>query len=145
MNRKIKYIVLHCTAGAPQQKTENIKDYWRRVLGWRTVGYHKLVNVDGTIETLQPDNLPTNGVRGFNQTSIHICYKGGLNGIDTRTPKQKESLLKLVKEYKKKYPTAFVLGHRDLSPDLNKDGKITPNEWVKICPCFSAINEYSKI
>jgi N-acetylmuramoyl-L-alanine amidase len=143
--RKIKYIVLHCTAGTPQQKTESIKDYWRRVLGWRTVGYHKLVNEDGTIETLQPDDLPTNGVRGFNQTSIHICYKGGLNGIDTRTPQQKESLLKLVKEYKKKYPTAFVLGHRDLSPDLNKDGKITQNEWVKICPCFSAINEYSKI
>jgi N-acetylmuramoyl-L-alanine amidase len=143
--RNIKYIVLHCTAGAPQQKTESIRDYWRRVLGWKTVGYHKLVNEDGTIETLQPDNLPTNGVRGFNQTSIHICYKGGLNGIDTRTPQQKESLLKLVKEYKNKYPTAFVLGHRDLSPDLNKDGKITPNEWVKICPCFSAINEYSKI
>jgi N-acetylmuramoyl-L-alanine amidase len=143
--RKIKYIVLHCTAGSPQQKTESIKDYWKRKLGWKTVGYHKLVNTDGTIETLQPDELPTNGVRGFNQTSIHICYKGGLNGIDTRTLQQKESLLKLVKEYKKKYPTAFVLGHRDLSPDLNKDGKITQNEWVKICPCFSAINEYSKI
>lgn len=142
--RKIKYIVLHCTAGAPQQKTESIRDYWRRVLGWKTVGYHKLVNTDGTIETLQPDELPSNGVRGFNQTSIHICYKGGLNGVDTRTDKQKESLLKLIKEYKKKYSTAFVLGHRDLSPDLNKDGKITQNEWVKICPCFSAINEYSK-
>lgn len=143
--RKIKYIVIHCTAGSAQQKTENIIEYWRRILGWKTVGYHKLINLDGTIETLQPDELPTNGVRSFNQTSIHLCYKGGINGIDTRTIKQKESLLKLVKEYKKKYPTAFVLGHRDLSPDINKDGKITQNEWVKICPCFSAINEYSEI
>jgi N-acetylmuramoyl-L-alanine amidase len=143
--RKIKYIVIHCTAGSPQQKTENIIEYWRRILGWKTVGYHKIINVDGTIETIQPDELPTNGVRGFNQTSIHLCYKGGINGIDTRTIKQKESLLKLVKEYKKKYPTAYVLGHRDLSPDINKDGKITQNEWVKICPCFSAINEYSEI
>lgn len=143
--RKIKYIVIHCTAGSAQQKTENIIEYWRRKLGWKTVGYHKLINVDGTIETLQTDELPTNGVKGFNATSIHLCYKGGINGIDTRTIKQKESLLKLVKEYKKKYPTAYVLGHRDLSPDINKDGKITQNEWVKICPCFSAINEYSEI
>ena len=54
-------------------------------------------------------------------------------------------LLNLVKQYKKKYPTAVVLGHRDLSPDLNKDGKITSNEWVKICPCFSVTEEYKNI
>ena len=143
--RKIKFIVLHCTAGPANQKTESIIDYWKRVLKWRSVGYHKLVNEDGTIETLANDDQITNGVAGHNSTSIHICYKGGWNGTDTRTPKQKESLLKLVKEYKEKYPNAYVLGHRDLSPDLNKDGKITPNEWVKICPCFSATSEYKDI
>jgi len=143
--RKIKFIVFHCTAGTPQQKTQSILDYWKKVLGWKTVGYHKLVHEDGTIETLQPDHLPTNGVKGFNQTAIHICYKGGLNGIDTRTAKQKKALLHLAKQYKTKYPNAFILGHRDLSPDLNKDGKITPNEWVKICPCFSATTEYKDI
>lgn len=143
--RKIKFIVLHCTAGPANQKTESIIDYWKRVLKWRSVGYHKLVNEDGTIETLANDDQITNGVAGHNSHSIHLCYKGGWNGTDTRTPKQKESLLKLVKEYKKKYPNAYVLGHRDLSPDLNKDGKITQNEWVKICPCFSATSEYKDI
>ncbi|MDA5624327.1 N-acetylmuramoyl-L-alanine amidase, partial [Pasteurella multocida] len=29
-----------------------------------------------------------------------------------------------------------ICGHRDLSPDLNGDGTITPNEWLKDCPCF---------
>ena len=145
MNRKIKYIIFHCTAGTPNQKTESILDYWKRKLGWKTVGYHKLVNADGTIETLQPDELPTNGVRGFNKVSINICYKGGFNGVDTRTDKQKESLKELAIEYKKKYPNVYIVGHRDLSPDLNKDGKITPNEWVKICPCFSAITEYKNL
>jgi N-acetyl-anhydromuramyl-L-alanine amidase AmpD len=47
-----------------------------------------------------------------------------------------------VKDYKRKYPNAKVVGHRDLSPDLNGDGKITPNEWVKLCPCFNSITEY---
>ena len=29
-----------------------------------------------------------------------------------------------------------ICGHRDLSPDLNGDGTISPNEWIKDCPCF---------
>lgn len=143
--RKIKFIVLHCTAGNAQQKTEDIKSYWKRVLGWKSYGYHRLISFDGSIETLADDNTVVNGVSGFNHNSIHICYKGGFNGIDSRSKEQKESLISLVKEYKLKYPKAIILGHRDLSPDLNKDGKITKNEWVKICPCFSAIDEYSNI
>lgn len=143
--RKIKFIVLHCTAGPAQQKTESIIQYWRRVLKWKSVGYHKLVSEDGSVETLASDSQVTNGVAGHNSYSIHICYKGGVGGKDTRTDAQKETLLRLVKEYKQKYPNAYVLGHRDLSPDLNKDGVITKGEWVKICPCFSAITEYKGV
>ena len=29
-----------------------------------------------------------------------------------------------------------ILGHRDTSPDLNGDGRIEPNEFIKACPCF---------
>jgi hypothetical protein len=29
-----------------------------------------------------------------------------------------------------------IKGHRDYSPDLNGDGQITRNEWVKTCPGF---------
>jgi N-acetylmuramoyl-L-alanine amidase len=56
---------------------------------------------------------------------------------DTRTSEQKETLKMLVEEYLVKYPQAKVLGHRDLSPDLNNDGIIEPKEFIKICPCFS--------
>ena len=143
--RKIKFIVVHCTASSAQQKTQDIFTYWKTKLGWSNPGYHKLVSSDGSVETLANDEQITNGVKGYNHNSIHICYKGGFEGKDTRTKEQKETLINLVKHYKKKYPTAVVLGHRDLSPDLNKDGKITPNEWVKICPCFSVTEEYKNI
>lgn len=143
--REIKFIVIHCSAGSAQQKTSDIIAYWKQKLGWKTVGYHKIVNADGTFETLADDSAITNGVSGYNSKSIHICYKGGWNGTDTRTDAQKQTLLKLIKEYKNKYPKAILLGHRDLSPDLNGDGKITPNEWVKLCPCFSVRNEYYDI
>lgn len=143
--REIKFIVFHCTAGSAQQKTQDLISYWKTKLGWSKPGYHKIVSEDGSVETLASDEEVVNGVKGFNHAAINISYKGGLNGKDTRTPEQKETLLNLAKQYKKKYPKAAIVGHRDLSPDLNKDGKISPNEWVKICPCFSAMEEYKNI
>jgi N-acetylmuramoyl-L-alanine amidase len=36
------------------------------------------------------------------------------------------------------YPESRIVGHRDLSPDLNHNGEIEPEEWIKECPCFDA-------
>lgn len=143
--RQIDYLVIHCTAASAQQKTSDIINYWKTVLGWRNNGYHVLIDADGTVTRLTPDDKPANGVKGYNHNSIHISYKGGENGKDTRTILQKEAILKLLKGYKKVYPNAKILGHRDLSPDLNGDGVITSNEFVKLCPCFSAITEYENL
>lgn len=42
-------------------------------------------------------------------------------------------------DLKKNHETFCGLyGHRDLSPDLNHNGEIEPEEWVKQCPCFDA-------
>ena len=35
-----------------------------------------------------------------------------------------------------------VIGHRDTSPDLNGDGIISPNEYMKACPCFDVKKEF---
>lgn len=94
---------------------------------------------------LQGDHMVANGVRGHNSHSIHLCYHGGENKMDTRTEMQKMALRVLVEEYKEKYPNAEVLGHRDLSPDLNGDGVIERHEWVKDCPCFDAKAEYADV
>lgn len=143
--RDIKWIVFHCTAGSAQQKTSDIIAYWKRKLGWKRYGYHHLVNEDGSEENITPIQFISNGVAGYNDKSIHICYKGGWNGTDTRTDAQKKKLLELATKYKKMFPNAIIVGHRDLSPDLNKDGVVSPNEWVKLCPCFSARTEYTSL
>jgi N-acetylmuramoyl-L-alanine amidase len=88
-------------------------------------------------------------VEGYNANSIGIAYVGGLDRAtkpkDTRTEKQRTSLQKLLKDLKARYPKAIIMGHRDLSKDLNKDGIITPNEWMKACPCFNAKTEYKTL
>ena len=40
------------------------------------------------------------------------------------------------------YPGCRICGHRDLSPDLNGNGEIEPEEWVKACPCFDVTKEW---
>ena len=135
--RDVKYLVLHCTAGPATQTTKAIKDYWKNNLGWKSVGYHYLINADGTIEQLAQESEITNGVAGFNSVTVHISYKGGVDATnkpkDTRTPQQKESILKLLKELRKRYPKAIIQGHKDF-PNVKK-----------ACPSFEAKKEYANI
>lgn len=146
--RNIKYIAVHCTASHQSMTIEGLKQEFRRK-GWVNPGYHYVVSPDGKITQLLDEDKVSNGVKGFNSVSINVAYIGGIdtNGkpIDNRTDEQKASLRSLLKMLHKKYPTAVIQGHRDFSPDLNKDGKITPNEWMKSCPCFNAKEEYREL
>ncbi len=117
--REIKYIVIHCTGAVGTQSTASIKNYWIKTMKWKSVGYHYLISKDGRFEQLEAIERPTNGVAGYNANAIHICYKGGLNGVDTRTDKQKQTLEMLVKQMKAKFPDAEIKGHRDF-PDVQK-------------------------
>ncbi|AFR36553.1 N-acetylmuramoyl-L-alanine amidase [Riemerella anatipestifer] len=137
--RTIKYIVLHCTATSQTTTIESIKRFWREKLGWKNVGYHYIIKADGEIVQLADLNTISNGVKGHNRYSVHIAYIGGVEkgkAVDNRTVHQKASQVKLLRELQAKYPTAEILGHRDLSPDLNGDGIISPHEWTKECPSF---------
>ena len=104
---------------------------------------------DGIVENGRHVDLVGAHVKGYNSNSIGVVYVGGLdkNGkaADTRTTKQKGALIDLLKVLKDFYPGAKIVGHRDLSPDLNHNGIIEPTEWIKECPCFDAKKEYSAL
>lgn len=138
--RRVEFIVLHCTAGPQTQTLESIQRHWRN-LGWRRPGYHQLVAANGTVHILANFNEITNGVAGNNSNSIHIAYTGGVDGagriVDNRTLEQREVLRQLVEQAHDQYPAAVIQGHRDFSPDKNRNGIIDPHEWIKACPSFS--------
>lgn len=146
--RTIKYIAVHCTASHQSQTIDGLKQEFKRK-GWVNPGYHYVVSPDGKITQLLEEEKVSNGVRGYNSVSINIAYIGGIDRVgkplDNRTEEQKASLRSLLKMLHKKYPTAVIQGHRDFSPDLNKDGKITPDEWMKVCPCFDVKTEYANL
>ena len=107
---------------------------------------HYIVCLDGTIEPGRDETEVGAHAKGYNGPSIGICYVGGLNtsgqAADTRTTAQKESLNYLVNNLCRKYPIVKVIGHRDISPDTNHNGKVDPWERIKECPCFDVITEY---
>ena len=84
----------------------------------------------------------------YNANSIGICYEGGLDcrgrPADTRTPAQRATLRQLVGQLQEKFSGCRVCGHRDLSPDLNGNGEIEPEEWIKQCPCFDVAKEFKE-
>lgn len=138
--RKVNWITLHCTGAAATQTLESIQAHWRS-LGWRNPGYHYLITIDGTVHVLAPHSQVTNGVAGHNANAIHVAYTGGVDSFgriaDTRTTAQRNAMAKLVNELAAQYPTSAILGHRDFSPDKNRNGRIEEHEWIKACPSFS--------
>ena len=148
--RDINLIVVHCSASKEGQDLDvHDMDRIHKRRGWSGVGYNYVIKLDGEIQKGRDlEKIPAH-VRGFNRNSIGVCYIGGVDQNnkpkDTRTEKQKDSLLFLLMELKQRFPMAEIVGHRDLSPDLNGDGEITRNEWTKACPCFDAKTEYADI
>lgn len=146
--RKIKYIAVHCTAGNQSQTIEDLRaEFYRK--GWKNPGYHYVVKPDGGIVQMHPEEKTSNGVKGYNSVSLNVAYIGGIDAqgkeTDNRTDAQKKSLVSLLRILKKKYPEAVIQGHRDFSPDLNGNGRIEKSEWIKLCPCFDAKEEYATL
>jgi N-acetylmuramoyl-L-alanine amidase len=114
-----------------------------RAASWRArfnpqlwhIGYHRVIDVDGSRHTGRHIDEQGAHVAGHNSDSIAIC----MAGTDRYTLAQWESLRLDVTQLLQSYRSIErVCGHRDLSPDKNGDGKIERFEWLKTCPGFNA-------
>lgn len=146
--RQIKYIAVHCTAGSRKSTVNDLLAEFKKK-GWKAPGYHYVITSDGKIHQLLDTEKVSNGVKGYNSVTVNVAYTGGIdaNGKseDNRTEAQKDSLIKLLKLLKQKYPEAVIQGHRDFSPDKNGNGVVDSWERIKDCPCFNAKTEYKNI
>ncbi len=145
--RKINLIVLHCSATRETvEYTPEQLERDHRAQGFLTAGYNYYIRRSGKVVPMRPPELIPAHVKGFNRFSLGVCYEGGLDASgrpkDTRTEDQKAAIRMLLMLLLDKYPGCRICGHRDLSPDRNGDGWITPDEWLKACPCFNAEEEY---
>jgi N-acetylmuramoyl-L-alanine amidase len=126
--RPINKIIIHCAATHEGKdiSVDTVKR-WHLNKGWSDIGYHYVIELNGSVMEGRPVGLVGAHCKGQNEDSIGICYIGGLdtagNPKDTRTDAQKESMRKLVSNLLELYPEATVHGHNEFSS--------------KACPCFN--------
>lgn len=139
---KLKYLVLHCTATPEGRKvtSDDIRAWHTNPVskggrGWRQVGYTDMIHLDGKVERLVDNNEDmnvdpwevTNGATGYNSTSRHVVYVGGVTRDgktpkDTRTPAQLKAMEAYVKDFHRRFPSVQIIGHNELA--------------AKACPSF---------
>jgi N-acetylmuramoyl-L-alanine amidase len=128
-SRSISEIIVHCTA-TPEGRHVSVNTIrsWHRANGWKDIGYHYAVMLDGSIEAGRPEAQIGSHVAGHNSGTLGIVYVGGVaadgnTAKDTRTPAQEAALLDLARALIAKYPTVKkVTGHNQYA--------------TKACPSF---------
>lgn len=140
--RKITEIIVHCTATradwAKQKSTRWRVDEVRRwhvdEIGWLDIGYHFLVDRDGTVANGRPVEITGAHCKGHNQNTIGIALFGGHGStahdkfLNHFTPQQDDALRKLIADLRREFPSINkVTGHNRYS--------------AKACPGF-IVNEW---
>ena len=120
---QLKRLVLHCTA-TPEGREVSAVD----IRHWHTDPVSKGGRGWKQVEDAQVDPWEiTNGAKGYNSTSRHVVYVGGVAADgktpkDTRTSAQKKAMEAYVKDFHRRFPSIPVVGHNQLA--------------AKACPSF---------
>lgn len=135
--RPIDEIIIHCSATQPQwmagqsaiAKVVEI-DRWHRANGWSGIGYHFVIDRDGTLVPGRDLGKVGAHVKGHNTGTIGVCLLGGHGSAETDafadnfTPEQGAALNKQIAELKRMFPAINkVSGHAEYA--------------AKACPGFN--------
>lgn len=137
--RVINEIIIHCTA-TPEGRPVSVETIrgWHKAQGWKDIGYHWVVLLDGTVAPGRPEAEIGSHVAGHNTGTLGVVYVGGLAADgktpkDTRTPAQEAALLAHVKALIARYPTVKkVTGHRAYANKACPSFDVTKDDLGKL-------------
>ena len=123
--RKITGIILHCTATRPDfmpgattaARVDEIRRWHVDGNGWSDIGYHFVIDRDGTIAKGRPIEKDGAHVRGRNAGTIGISLFGGHGSSENDefaenfTPAQETALRGLLRDLEAKYGAVPITGH----------------------------------
>jgi N-acetyl-anhydromuramyl-L-alanine amidase AmpD len=136
--RHLSEIIVHCSATRPdwmdghstEAKVAEIRDWHVSGNGWSDIGYHYIIDRDGTVAKGRPLARAGAHTRGRNANSVGVCLIGGHGSASTDsfsdnfTPEQDEALRNLLTSLMQTYNTiSKVSGHNQYA--------------AKACPGFS--------
>lgn len=132
--RRIEKVILHCSATRKGLDIGvNTIRQWHLARGWKDVGYHWVIKIDGTLQAGRDESVAGSHTQNHNANSIGICYVGGMdpNGnkaMDTMTKAQEYTLMKLIGEIRERHGWVTVHGHNEFAN--------------KACPSFTVSAKY---
>ncbi|MCP4208901.1 MAG: hypothetical protein GY767_17880 [Shimia sp.] len=139
--RRITELIIHCTATPPgwrngQSTAAKVAEVKRWHIdpkpngrGWSDIGYHYLIDRDGTVETGRPLDRDGAHAAGHNKGTIGISLFGGKSSsasdqfADNYTRAQDKALRKLIVGLQKQHPISKISGHNEYA--------------AKACPGFN--------
>lgn len=134
--RDIHTIVVHCLQ-TPVQRADSAEDVhkWHKDKGWSGIGYHYVIQADGTLQIGRDIDKQGAHVYKHNKGTIGVAMAGGMDwdGNIVENSFTKDTLMVLDDMLRKlmcMYPDAKVVGHRELDPN-------------RACPCMD-IPEFIK-
>lgn len=141
--RKIDHIVIHCTATradwrAGSRTSAKVSDVrrWHKDRGWRDIGYHYLIDRDGTVATGRPVEQVGAHAIGHNTGSIGISLFGGHGSSendafeDNFTLAQDRALRGLLDKLQSQHPAiGRITGHNEHAAKACPGFKVS--RWLK--------------
>lgn len=135
-NTPVTEIFVHCSATRPdwmegQSLDAKIREItrWHRARGFGTIGYHHVIDRDGSVAKGRDESMVGAHVAGHNTGSLGICLIGGHGSsendafFENYTLEQEEALRKLIAEIKERAQITKIRGHNEVA--------------AKACPGFS--------
>ena len=126
--KSITKLIVHCS-DTPNELDLRASDIHKMHIGfgWNGIGYHKVILRSGIIENGRPEFWIGAHVKGLNSISLGVC----LIGSKKFTKIQFISLKKVLLNWKKKYPNAKILGHRDSTVTTKTCPNFDVVKWCK--------------
>ena len=132
-------IFIHCTAtpwdwrkgDSSEQRVAAIRQMHIRERGWRDIGYHWLIDRDGTILPGRKETEIGAHVAGHNTGSLGVSLFGGITSkprdpfLKNFTARQEVALLDLLADIRDRTKITSIRGHNQVDA-----GKACPGFWV---------------
>lgn len=135
-NTPVTTIFVHCSATRPewmqaQPLAAKVAELtrWHKERRFSTIGYHWIIDRDGSVAPGRPETESGAHVQGHNSGSIGICLIGGHGSSENDpfsrnfTPEQDMKLRELIEDIKKRADIKRVRGHNEVA--------------AKACPGFN--------
>ena len=154
--KPVETIFVHCSATRPEWMadrtfSDRVKEIkrWHLEKKWADIGYHWLIDRDGSITQGRKEHVIGAHVQNHNTGSIGICLIGGFGSSESDpfeknyTAQQDHALRTLINDIKTRTPIKRVRGHNEVAAKACPGFNVA--RWLASKPAAAPISESTTI